>query len=86
MIKIWVKTILDKKIVKNEIVVFDGKYDELRFDEYVRETCHEMDIPTPVVLSSHVSAFTQFNITRFKKGDFVEHVEFDELVLENCKV
>ena len=48
--------------------------------------CHELDLPTPVVLSSHASSFTQFNIARFKPGDFVESVDFDELTMENCKV
>lgn len=86
MVKIWVKTNLNKKITKSEIFVFEGKYEEARFEEYVREICNDMDIPTPVVLSSHVSAFTRYNISRFKKGDFVESVDFDELSLENCKV
>lgn len=86
MVKIWVKTLKNKKIVKNEIVVCEGKYDEGRFDEFVRISCHELDLPTPVVLSSHASSFTQFNIARFKPADFVEAVDFDELTLENCKI
>lgn len=86
MVKIWVKTHKDKKIVKNEIVMYDGRYDEERFDEYVRIACHELDLPTPVILSTHAKSFTQFNISRFKAGDFVEAVDFDELTLENCKV
>lgn len=86
MIKIWAKTHKNKKILKNEIVLFEGKYDEDRFDDYVRTVCHELDLPTPVVLSSHASNFTQFNISRFKASDFVEYVDFDELTLENCKV
>ncbi|HIV64338.1 MAG TPA: hypothetical protein H9693_06220 [Firmicutes bacterium] len=86
MVKIWVKTMKNKKIAKNEIVHFEGRYDEADFDEYVRVCCHELDLPTPVVLSSHASSFTQFNIARFKPGDFVESVDFDELTMENCKV
>lgn len=86
MVKIWVKTHKSKKIVKNEIVVYDGKYDTERFDEYVRIACHELDLPTPVILSTHEKSFTQFNICRFKAGDFVESVDFDELTLENCKI
>ena len=86
MIKIWCKTLENKKIVRNEIVLLEGKYDECEFDDYVRQICHELDIPTPVVLSSHANSFTRFNICRFKRGDFVESVDFDELTLENCKV
>ncbi len=86
MVKIWVKTLKDKKIVKNEIVFYDGRYEEEKFDEYVRIACHELDLPTPVILSTHAASFTQFNISRFKPADFVEYIDFDELTLENCKV
>lgn len=85
MFKIWLKTIKDKKISKNEIIYYEGKYDEDRFDEYVRIACHETDLPTPVVLSSNARNFSQYNITRFKASDFVEHVDFDELTLESVK-
>ena len=55
-------------------------------DEYVRLACHEADIPTPVVLSSHAGSFTRYNIARFKPSDFVEHVDFDEMTMENVRV
>ncbi len=86
MVKIWVKTLHSKKMTRNEVFVFDGKYEESRFDEFTRFICNDLDIPTPVVLSSHVLAFTQFNIVRFKRSDFVEHTDFDELTFENCKI
>ena len=86
MFKIWLKTHKEKKIVKNEIIFYEGRYDEDRFDEYVRLACHETDIPTPVVLSSHANSFTRYNIARFRPSDFVEHVDFDEMTLENVKV
>ena len=85
MVKIWARTMLDKRIVENEIFCFDGNYSEERFDEYVRTICHDLDIPPPVVLTSNINNFTQFNITRFKASDFVESlVGLEELVLENC--
>lgn len=86
MIKFWVKTIKEKKIKLNEIVLIEGKYDENEFDNYMRYICNELDIPTPVVLNAHGGSFTKFNIARFKKGDFVESVDFDEMTVENCKV
>lgn len=86
MVKIWVKTYKNKKIVKNEIMMYEGKYSEENFDEYVRLACHELDLPTPVILSVHAKNFTQFNISRFKAGDFVETIDFDELTMESCKV
>ncbi len=88
MFKIWLKTTVgkDRKIQKSEMIFYDGKYDEGRFDEYVRLACHEADIPTPVVLSSHAGSFTRYNIARFKPSDFVEHVDFDEMTLENVRL
>lgn len=86
MFKIWVKTLKDKKIRTNELIYYDGRYDEEKFDEYVRTVCHETDIPTPVILSSHANSFTKYNIARFKRSDFVEQVDFDEMTLENVKV
>jgi hypothetical protein len=43
-----------------------------------------LDIPTPVVLSSHVRNYTLFNVAKFRKEDFVESVPFDTLQLENA--
>ena len=86
MIKIWFKTITDKRIVSSAIYHYEGKFEEHKFDEYLRYACHEMDIPTPVVMNSHVSNFVQFNICRFNKTDFVEYTHFDEMTLENCPV
>ena len=86
MVKIWFKTIEDKRLLSSNIYHYEGKFDENMFDEYLRYACHEMDIPTPVVLKHHVSNFVQFNICRFNKSDFVESTAFDELTLENCPI
>lgn len=85
MVKIWFKTIDgDKRITSNEIFHYDGKFETENFDEYLRFACHEMDIPTPVVMDVHVKNFLQFNICRFDKTDFIESTNFEELTLENC--
>lgn len=86
MVKIWFKTHNDKRITQAEIYHYDGKFDTARFDEYVRFACHEMDIPTPVVLDSHIHSFVQFNICKFDKTDFVESTDFEQLTLENCPI
>ncbi len=86
MIKIWAKTYFDKKIVQNELVIIEGRYNENNFDSYVREVCRELDIPGPVIVSSNASNFTRFNITKWKASDFVESVPFEELTMENCPV
>lgn len=84
MFKIWAKTITNHKIVDSYVYHSADKFDSEEFLYYLTDICHEMDIPTPVVLSSHVRNYTQFNITKFKKEDFVESVPFDSLQLENA--
>ncbi|MDR2201543.1 MAG: hypothetical protein LBP26_02065 [Clostridiales bacterium] len=84
MLKIWAKTTVGDKITNDIIYRRFEKYDSGKFMEYLNEICHDFDIPTPVVLKSHVTHFESFNITRFKSGDFIESVDFDSLVLENA--
>ncbi|MBP5648704.1 MAG: hypothetical protein J6X29_01695 [Clostridia bacterium] len=86
MIKVWAKTYVNKKIVLNEIIYLEGRFNESLFDRYVQEICHTLDIPCPLIVSSNVKSFSNFNITRWKADDFVEHVPFDELTIENCVV
>lgn len=86
MVKIWFKTITDKKLLTSNIYHFEGKFDESLFDGYVRFACDELDIPSPIVMERHVSNFIQFNICRFDQTDFVESIGFEQLTLENCPI
>lgn len=73
-------------MLKSTIYHYDGKFDAAQFDEYVRFACHDMDIPTPIIMDCHIKNFVQFNICRFDETDFVESVPFRQLTLENCPV
>lgn len=84
MLKIWAKTIVGEKITRDLIYKEFTKYNPDNFVDYLRDICHTLDIPTPVVLKNHSQNFERFNITRFKPGDFVENVDFELLVLENA--
>lgn len=53
------------------------------FLSYLMDICHEMDIPTPVLLKTHIFNFAKFNHVKFLPRDFVESVDFDCLLLEN---
>lgn len=55
----------------------------IRFLSYLMDICHEMDIPTPVLLKTHIFNFAKFNHVKFLPRDFVESVDFDCLLLEN---
>lgn len=84
MFKIWAKTITNNKIEKDYLYHSADKFSSEDFLYYLTDICHEMDIPTPVILSSHVRNYNLFNTTKFRKEDFVEHVNFDMLQLENA--
>lgn len=71
-------------MTRSEVFVFSGKYEEAQFQDYLNEICGQLDIPTPVVLKAHVRNFSRFNITKFKRDDFVESTDFDLLSLENA--
>lgn len=79
--KIWVKVILDLRIVHD--FIYENSVDD-NFFEVVRQICERMDTPTPLVLNTHKSYYKAFNQCKFKKSDFIETVYFDELVLESA--
>ena len=85
MFKIWVKTLKREKIIGNKTYVGEGQFDIELFHSYLTEMCESMDIPTPVLLSSHIRNFSSFNYVTFTASDFVEPVKFDKLVLEYCR-
>lgn len=84
MFRIWAKTMKGDKIKRSEIFAYDGRFSRDKFRFYLSEICEQMDIPTPIILSCHVRNFSDFNVTRFKKDDFVETTDFDVLILENA--
>ncbi len=53
------------------------------FFEYLTDICHELDIPTPVLLKTHIFNYAKFNHVKFMPRDFVENLGYDSLFLEN---
>ena len=47
---------------------------------YVCDITHAMDIPTPLILKSHVYNFVHFNIAKFLRTEFVDDVDFDYFI------
>lgn len=84
MFRIWAKTMLDGKIAKQFVYENDGeKLTYSHFFYYLADICRELDVPTPVLLKTHIFNFAKFNHVRFYPRDFVEGVDFDYLLLEN---
>lgn len=84
MIKIWFKLTKDEKILKSKVFAMDSILSEQNFLEILHHACNEFDVPTPIVLKSHLFSYVNFNTTTFKPSDFVEPFDFDTLVLENA--
>ena len=61
----------------------EGTTDYSIFFEYVRDICEALDIPTPVLIKTHLFNYAKYNTVRFTADDFVEKIDFDKLVLEN---
>lgn len=81
MIKIWGKILSGDKIIKSSTILVDEK--TTTFFDMLKNLCHSMNIPTPVLLDKHVYDFNLFNVCSFKPDDFVESVIFDKFILEH---
>ena len=83
MVKLWTRTVKDNKTILKHDFVREKDMEWADFFDYVREICHEMDLPTPVILKTHLFNFAKFNYVRFLPSDFIEQVDFDFLIVEN---
>ena len=81
--RIWVKLILDGKIIQQFVYEKDERLVYSKFFEYMTEICQKMDLPTPVILKPHIFNFAKFNRVKFTAKDFVEPFSYDKLELEN---
>lgn len=84
MIRIWAKVMIKDKIVKQFVLEKLESMDYSSFFDYLREICETLDIPTPVLIKTHLFNYAKYNNVKFTKADFVEKIDFDKLVLENA--
>ena len=86
MIRIWAKALKGDKIINQYVFEKDGQIDYSEFFDYVREICEKLDIPTPIIIKTHLFNYAKYNNVRFTANDFVEKISFDKLVLENALI
>lgn len=86
MVKIWAKVLKKDKIISQFVFEKDGEIDYSEFFSYVREICEKLDVPTPIIIKTHLFNYAKYNNVRFTQSDFVEKIAFDKLVLENALV
>lgn len=84
MVRIWAKTIKHNKITRQYVFETLGVTDYSLFFDYTREICEKLDIPTPVLIKTHLFNYAKYNTVKFTKDDFVESIDFDKLVFENA--
>ena len=75
----------DDKIAKDMIYVSPLPLSESNYELWLRDICHELDTPNPVLLNQHYKNFVNFHNTKFRQDDFVETLDCDMLVIEDCK-
>ncbi len=83
MFRIWAKVMKDGRIVKQTTYEREERFSYDAFFGYVAEICDALDVPTPVLLKTHLFHYAKFNHAVFRPSDFMESVPFDRLVLEN---
>lgn len=71
------------KIKEQTVYEREGQMVYSSFFEYLAEICTSFDVPTPVLLKTHIFNYAKFNQVKFTKNDFVEYFPYDQLVLEN---
>ena len=84
MVRIWAKVIKNEKIVKQFVYEKFEVMDYSHFFDYAVEICDKLDIPTPVLIKTHLFNYAKYNNVRFTQDDFVERIDFDKLVFENA--
>lgn len=70
--RIWAKAMKGGKIRKQFVYERDGKVVYSQFFTYLSEICAALDVPTPVLLKTHIFNFAKFNHVNFLPRDFVE--------------
>ena len=81
--RIWAKLMTDGRIREQFVYERNDKLTYSQFFDYLIDICHELDIPTPVLMKTHIFNFAKFNHVKFTSKDFVESLGYDCLFLEN---
>ncbi|MBQ8427624.1 MAG: hypothetical protein IJX18_00035 [Clostridia bacterium] len=84
--KIWAKLIVNGKIKKQTVFEKSEKLTYSHFFDYLTDICQLLDIPTPVLMKTHIFNYAKFNHVKFTPKDFVESFSYDQLFLENVFV
>ena len=83
MFRIWAKVLKEGHIQKQYVYESNRKFTYSDFFSYLTDICGELDVPTPVLIKTHILNYAKFNHVVFRPDDFIEEISFDKLLLEN---
>ena len=83
MFRIWAKVLKEGHIQKQYVYESSKKFAYSEFFSYLTDICGELDVPTPVLIKTHILNYAKFNHVVFRPDDFIEEIPFDKLLLEN---
>ncbi|MDE7191762.1 MAG: hypothetical protein K2O35_04785 [Clostridia bacterium] len=83
--KIWARLVTDDKIQKDMLYHSSLKMSKDNYEVWLRDICHQLDVPNPVILEHHFKNFVNFHNTKFRQDDFVETLDYDIFIVEDCK-
>ena len=83
--KIWARLVSDDKIKKDTLYSSPLKLSKDNYELWLRDICHILDVPNPVLLDNHFKNFVNFHNTKFRQDDFVETLDYDIFIVEDCK-
>ncbi len=84
MVRIWARTVSENKITRSYIYESIDNFNESTFYKHIEKICHEMDIPTPAILKTHIANYVDFNNSVFLPRDFIESIDFEKFIIENA--
>ena len=82
MFRIWAKVYKEERIAQQKTFEFQETFFYSEFFSYLSKICDGLDIPTPVLLKTHIFNYAKFRHVVFRPSDFMESVNFEKLILE----
>ena len=83
--KIWARLMNGDKIAKDTLYKSSLPLTMESYELWLRDICHILDAPNPVVIEQHYKNFKNFHNTKFRQCDFIETLDYDMLIVEDCK-
>lgn len=83
MFRIWAKVIKEGHIERQLTYTRQERFSYADFFGYLAEICDRLDVPTPVLMKTHLFNYAKFNHVVFLPRDYIEDIPFDKFVLEN---